>query len=242
MAASSVEAIIEKLDQQEAEVRTRYGWGPTIACPLCGDTGYLRDDLAHGRHDLCSCERGRAQAEALYRQETWPRQVPARFAGYSLESAPDQKAAAAVTNWLNTERWKQGANLFITGPVGTGKTGLAVGALRRLHFDGCRVMFHGVPALLDALRPHDGADDLLSRVQGGYVLGLDDLGVEKPSEWVQERLYLIVNGRYEAKRPTIFTTNCNLGALATRLGERTVSRMAEEITVITVDGNDQRRG
>ena len=36
---------------------------------------------------------------------------------------------------------------------------------------------------------------------------LDDLGAEKPSEWVEETMNLIVNTRYNERRPTIFTTN-----------------------------------
>ena len=43
------------------------------------------------------------------------------------------------------------------------------------------------------------------------LLVLDDLGAEKPSEWVEETMNLIVNTRYNEKRPTIFTTTPGSG-------------------------------
>ena len=49
--------------------------------------------------------------------------------------------------------------------------------------------------------------DILRPVMDADLLVLDDLGSEKPSEWVEETMNLIVNTRYNERRPTIFTTN-----------------------------------
>ena len=49
--------------------------------------------------------------------------------------------------------------------------------------------------------------DILRPVMDAELLVLDDLGAEKPSEWVEETMNLIVNTRYNERRPTIFTTN-----------------------------------
>ena len=49
--------------------------------------------------------------------------------------------------------------------------------------------------------------DVLRPVMTADLLVLDDLGAEKTSEWVEETMNLIVNTRYNERRPTIFTSN-----------------------------------
>ena len=72
------------------------------------------------------------------------------------------------------------------------------------------------------------------------LLILDDIGAEKPSEWVQETLFILVNYRYEQMLPTIFTSNCGLDELEERIGKRIVSRMVEMCRCISMDGEDWR--
>ena len=49
------------------------------------------------------------------------------------------------------------------------------------------------------------------------LLIIDDLGKEKPTEWVLEKLFLIVNNRYNNYLPIIITTNYNRNQLRERL-------------------------
>ena len=79
------------------------------------------------------------------------------------------------------------------------------------------------------------------------LLVLDDLGAEKPSEWVEETMNLIVNTRYNEKRPTIFTTNyidipdeTDLDSLKVRVGFRMHSRLHEMCDFLEYDGGDFR--
>jgi DNA replication protein DnaC len=79
------------------------------------------------------------------------------------------------------------------------------------------------------------------------LLVLDDLGAEKTSEWVQETLGLVVNTRYNERRPTIFTTNLrnsgdrdDLLSMTVQLGERTRSRLLEMCHDVEMDGPDVR--
>jgi hypothetical protein len=78
------------------------------------------------------------------------------------------------------------------------------------------------------------------------VLVLDDLGAEKPSEWVEETMNLIVNTRYNERRPTIFTTNYEdlpddvLESLKVRVGFRLHSRLHEMCEFVEYDGGDFR--
>ena len=79
------------------------------------------------------------------------------------------------------------------------------------------------------------------------LLVLDDLGAEKPSEWVEETMTLIVNTRYNERRPTIFTTNyidipdeTDLDSLKGRVGFRMHSRLHEMCDFLEYDGGDFR--
>lgn len=232
---------------------TDHGWSPDADCSICGDTG-----VVPGANVVCRCPSGRAEAmrqKELQLQDELNRrwvdsQVPRRFRDYRLEGAPNQAVAAQVRAWLDDRPLETGANLLITGPVGVGKTGLAIGALWELqtydpHGRGPgrygNVRFAGVPALLDALRPDSGDSQAMRLCQWASCLVLDDLGASRGTDWERERLYVLINHRYEAQKPTIVTTNVGIRELAESLGERTISRLTELAGVVVADGSDLRR-
>jgi DNA replication protein DnaC len=70
-------------------------------------------------------------------------------------------------------------------------------------------------------------NDLLEDVNRPDLLVLDDLGAERTSSWVNDRLYLIINRRYDSGRPILVTTNLDLGELSDKIGDRIVSRLCE---------------
>ncbi len=49
--------------------------------------------------------------------------------------------------------------------------------------------------------------ELLKPVFAAEVLVLDDLGAQKPNEWVWDTVALILNTRYNDRQTTIITTN-----------------------------------
>lgn len=213
----------------------------TIACDICDDKGFIERD---GGVDAChSCEAGWEYKRRLSSERHWTQICPERFIGYRLETHPNQAAADTVREWLG-DGMQRGRNLFLAGTVGSGKTGLAFGAMRSAMLDHHRNVKYGtVAGLLEAMRPgHDtvvGMD--LDDLQRVHVLLLDDLGVEKTSEWQAERLYLIVNSRYERQLPTIMTTNMNRKDLEARVGERIMSRLMEDVQVVQMGGDDLRK-
>jgi DNA replication protein DnaC len=81
----------------------------------------------------------------------------------------------------------------------------------------------------------------MERVSKADLLVLDDLGAEKPTEWALEKIYQIVNSRYESLGPMIITTNLDLNSLERLLGERTFGRILEMCVPVEVGGEDHRR-
>ena len=116
--------------------------------------------------------------------------------------------------------------LVFSGPNGCGKTHLAAAIAGACIETGCAALFMVVPDLLDHLRaayqPDSelGYDELFELLKSAPVLVLDDLGVQSATPWAQEKLFQLVNHRYNARIPTIFTTNLPLDAFDARLRAR----------------------
>lgn len=123
--------------------------------------------------------------------------------------------------------------LVFSGPSGCGKTHLAAAIANRCIEQGHPALFMVVPDLLDhlraAYRPDSeiGYDELFELVRSAPLLILDDLGVHSSTPWADEKLFQIVNHRYQARVPTVFTTGRDVGELdprlQTRLGDAALS-------------------
>ena len=69
---------------------------------------------------------------------------------------------------------------------------------------------------------------------------LDDLGVEKTTDWSLQTLYAIIDHRYRNMKKTIITSNLNLNELSDKLGDRIASRIAGMCKTIEIKGKDRR--
>ncbi len=116
--------------------------------------------------------------------------------------------------------------LVLSGASGCGKTHIAAAIVNALLDRGEAAMFVVVPDLLDHLRaayrpaaevPYD---EMFERVRNAPVLVLDDLGTQAPTPWAQEKLFQLVNYRFNARLPTVVTTNIPPDQLDERLRTR----------------------
>ena len=177
-----------------------------------------------------------------------------RMRGYALDnfthgiSRSTEKAFARVMDYIMNwqENKEAGRGLYFCGDVGTGKTHLAVAVMNEL-MTRKRVpaLFVTVPEFLDNLRetymiPGRDLDEWMDTVKNADLLVLDDLGSERPTEWVRERIFVIVNHRYREALPTLFTSNIGPKDLASQLGERTASRIIAMCDWISLEGEDYR--
>lgn len=129
----------------------------------------------------------------------------------------------------------------------TGKTGLLAASVNVMapQFVEYRrtVRFTSTVSLFDELRSgyDDGSfDQVMRRCQRAGLLILDDLGAEKPSEWVRERLFAIVDHRYGRELPIWSTSNLDPDRLMAVVGERVFWRFIENCDVLEIDGPNLR--
>jgi DNA replication protein DnaC len=166
-----------------------------------------------------------------------------RFETFNVTPATKQAYEACVSFCDTFTEDSKGIRLV--GSYGCGKTHLTASIIHRLAEQGIGGVFVVVPELLRAIRkgynsPDEGADKLVSLTEDAPLLVLDDLGAEKPSDWVREQLYVIINRRYENMLPTVVTTNFSTQELVDRIGQRTVSRLIEMTTPYKITAKDYR--
>lgn len=191
--------------------------------------------------------RRRRAAFALGR---WQTATPYRYQNATAQH-PD------ICDWADRAAadYRSAGFLVLTGPIGTGKTHQAYGALRRIAEAGPKqfeMIATTAPDMYGRLRPggsDKGTEHELKRLFRVPLLLVDDLGTEKLSEWTEEATYRLVNERYNECLPLIITTNFLVRAtsggastdLVTRLGDRLASRLAQTANVVRLDGPDLRR-
>ena len=116
--------------------------------------------------------------------------------------------------------------LVFRGDHGSGKTHLAAAIAHFRHTRDLPVVFVMVPDLLDYLRAaysptsQTSFDKRFEEVRRAPFLILDDLGTESATPWAREKLYQIVNYRYNTRLPTVFTTSDTVEKIDPRLRAR----------------------
>lgn len=161
-------------------------------------------------------------------------------------NAFNQAAYETARQYAATFPSPQGLMLF--GPCGTGKTHLVLAIAIEQIKKNLSVIFGTVPALLDTIKATYDDDKgkeqkVVNALKNCSLLVLDDLGKEKPSEWVEEKLYEIINYRNTWNKPILVTLNIGLQSIKKRYpwnGEAIVSRLFEMCKGVKLDGPDHR--
>ncbi len=170
--------------------------------------------------------------------------IPARFLRAKLEEISSKLKKYAE----KFEKKNQG--IYLLGPVGCGKTHSVYAIAINLIIRGFDVKIYKLPRLLNSIRSSFSKKETknnfehnittIEEISNVDVLIIDDIGVERPTEWVLEQLYNIIDTRYENMKTTIFTSNYDLNDLADKTSDRIVSRILEMTDVFSLDGKDKR--
>jgi len=118
--------------------------------------------------------------------------------------------------------------LVLQGVNGCGKTHLAAAIANYRLQEGKPVSFIVIPDFLDHLRsafsPESKVsyDELFERTKKAPLLILDDFGEQSTTPWANEKLYQLINYRYNARLPTVITTCFSLDEIENRISSRLI--------------------
>jgi len=237
--------------------------GNRITCPCVVDRREKERQakIVHGLQKARDMMRDEAGLGMRYKQYTF-----AKFKRNAENSEAQDTAQRFVAAYLADESTP---GMIFCGCAGNGKTFLAC-CIANAIIDNKRVSERACEMLCDGVRPmHEiyspvrffGTADLLQRIRASFngynadeqgaalidrckhapLLVLDDFGAEKPSEWVAEQLYSIIEHRYQHCLHTIITTNCTPGEIQARCGERIADRLRSMCATVPMTGESMRR-
>ena len=237
-----------------------------VHCAICGKEKTWRKAAIMGAvirvPIMCQCEvdleeEVKKQEEAKAKQERINRilalsNLGERFKDASFENF--EPSAGTEACWAYTKEYaehftkKTDGGICIYGRAGNGKSHLAAALVNRVIQRGFTAVFIEVPDLFSKIKATYGADGTGSEDKIMTALGkcdllvLDDAGAERPSEWVQEKFFQIINTRYKNRLPVVITTNTkDMAGLEDIIGFRAYDRVLEMCLPLKNNGESYRR-
>jgi DNA replication protein DnaC len=208
-------------------------FGKSFPCPRCGE------DTHHARRraSLRKLSNLDAHYDKQFDNFYTDLDTLSKAQASSLRGAKDicERFAANPEGWL-----------LLQGGYGSGKSHLAAAIANTCVDAGIATLFMTTPDLLDHFRSTFGPsseipyDELYERVSNIPLLVLDDLGAESPTPWSMEKLYQIINYRYNYRLPTVITTNAKLENIEPRIRSRLVDLNLTRS--MKIEAPDYRRG
>lgn len=233
---------------------------------------YVSDDKKFVARCMCKCqseaeelrqkEEARRKALEAFNSRRNLSMLGARYRNIRLQDAKITESNKDVYARCNRyvehakEMRENNIGLYIYGDNSSGKTYLTACICNELLWQGYRCIYTNLATILSEIRSsYDGKGmgecELLNRLQAYDFAFIDDLGKEfigreynaSSSKWAEEKLFEVINARYNAQKPTIFSSNYEISALASelRLDKAIIERINEIATrVLKLEGDDFR--
>jgi DNA replication protein DnaC len=229
-----------------------------IHCTICQDSGWVLVKV--GEREIarpCTCRHSSVQALRAGNAN-----IPLRFLGTELKSYfpdkanPSQGRAKKAAEKFIADYPAVDSGLLFQGGTGVGKTRLLCCIGNQLikekdadvlyidWNDLTREMRSGEDA---ASRDFSNIGQLIQRLARADLLLFDELGSSRPSPWVEDNIYFLVNRRYNDNRVTLFASNffdkkvAGEETLSERIGNRIRSRLYEMARSVEIMGADYRQ-
>lgn len=245
---------------------------PTNDCDYIGEDGLLYCGKCHTKKQtevmlfdtirrpmcLCKCEaEKRDKEEAERKQADFDRKIKdLRRTGFPESNMQewtfenDDMTNSRVTNAMKKyvenfdEMKKQGKGLLLYGSCGTGKTYAACEVANALIDKGYPVLVTNFARIINALQATFEKQEYIDSFNRFSLLVIDDLGIERNTEFAKEQVFNIIDSRYRAGLPMIITTNLSIDKIKKPddiENGRIYDRILERCFPIEVSGQSRRR-
>jgi DNA replication protein DnaC len=222
-------------------------------CPICKGAGFVHPRLPSGKPDYsrtvpCNCTLQQREKEQQSRLQQYSGLEAKLLQNMTFENfdwkrinlPPEQREKLGEAYRLALDFAKSPQSwLVLQGETGCGKTHLAAAIANYRLKEGQPVKFVVVPDLLDHLRstfnPESPVtyDQLFEEVKNAPLLILDDFGEQSTTPWAEEKLYQIINHRYNARLATVITTRLTTDEMAGPIVSRFLDHQLSMIYTIT---------
>lgn len=210
---------------------------------------------------LCKCEmeKRNAEEEELKRKEkerqiqdnrrvAFPKEERENMLQWTFanDDMQNKRITQAMQNYVDNfpEFRKQGKGLLLYGVCGTGKTFAACEVANALLDKGYSVLVTNFSRVLNTLQGTFDKQDYIDTLNDYSLLVIDDLGIERSTEYAKEQVYNVIDGRYRAGLPMIITTNLSIDKIKNPddiENMRIYDRIIEKCFPIEITGGSRRR-
>ena len=231
-----------------------------LYCGLC-NTPKQTTIQAFGKtvHPYCLCKCGKEKRDAKeqerkqaehdnkikeLRRKGFPdaEMMQWNFANDDMENEQITKAMKRYVDNF-PELKKQGKGLLLYGSVGRGKTYAACEVANALIDKGYSVLVTNFSRILNTLQSSFEKQEYIDGLNQFALLVIDDLGIERSTEYAKEQVYNIIDSRYRAGLPMIITTNLSIDKIKNPTdieNGRIYDRIIERCFPIEVVGQNRR--
>lgn len=232
-----------------------------LHCRVCGKHRQLKFNLGGVEHivrTMCKCEE--AERDARQREEEL-RELRRHAENLRIAGMQDRKMweytftndkgynpkIYMAKNYVDKfeELRGDGRGLLLWGPTGTGKTFFAACIANALIDKGISVYMTNFSTVINKLTGAFSEDKniIIENINRRSLLIIDDLGIERNSEYATEQVYNVIDTRYRSGRPMIITTNIALDDLKNPRDiahKRIYDRILERCTPVAISGMNIR--
>jgi len=229
-------------------------------CPICGGSGWVLN-RENDRETAVACHCRRSDIQTL---KIVGANIPLRFAGVELKAYfPDKNCPSQLRAKEMTEKFIRDypavgdKGLFFQGGTGLGKTRMlcSIGnqLIQEKNIDVYYIDWNDLVREMKSGEDHSSRDfsnidQLIGKLISVDLLLFDEIGASRPSPWVEDNIYYIINKRYNGSRITVFASNfydekeqIDGETLDERLNARIRSRLFEMAVSVEIRGLDYRK-
>lgn len=249
---------IRALQQEKKALLKKEGYPETYldsiySCPKCQDRGYIETEA-------CDCYREKRRYYLYQAANLTPVMQTHSFEQFSLDYyskdplTPDGQSAydyakailEECRHFVFGEEYKKGANLFLYGDAGLGKTFLCSCMAQELLKKDVPVLYQTAYRLFTVLedarfKKDEACEALEKQFYDIPVLIIDDLGTEFVTSYTSAVLFDLINARMQNQKSTIISSNHNLAMMKEMYSERVQSRIFGEYKLLKLHGTDIRK-